>query len=162
MTRKIVKRSTFVLESDPLLYKGSIVKEKSSEKWLGDFINGAGVKESTLTTIKERKFRIMCIINETISIIEDSRMHKLNGMKCAVNIWELAIVPALLNNGCAWSVLDKRVQQELEYFQSHMLRGLLAVHKLVPRPALTYEADLTLMKFRLYARVLNFMKHVHC
>ena len=79
--RNNVERIQREIESDPLLYKGSKVKEKLSEKWLGDFINGAGVKESTLPTIRERKFRIMCIINETFSIIEDSRMHKLNGMQ---------------------------------------------------------------------------------
>ena len=61
-------------------------------------IDSAGIKESTLSTINERKFRIINAINEIIAIIEDSRLHRLGSPKCAKEIWKLELIPILLNS----------------------------------------------------------------
>ena len=100
------------------MYKDSTVKEKTTEKWLGSTINAAGLKESTMSTINERKFRIYNAINETISIIEDSRFNCLGALKCAKEIWDLAIIPTLLNNAETFLVSDPLVFKTLKYFQS--------------------------------------------
>ena len=159
--KKNVDRIRNEIQNNPLYYKGTAMKEKKKEKWLGDFIDVLGLKESTLTTIQERKQRIFTAINEVIAIIEDSRVNRLGSLKFAVDIWELVIVPALLNNGEVWSFLDKKVQTTLEDIQSHFVRGLMAVPKSCPRPALAYEANLLKMKYRLYKKSLNFLKHLH-
>ena len=31
----------------------------------------------------------------TISIVEDSRMNRLGGLKCAIEVWSLAILPSV-------------------------------------------------------------------
>ena len=80
--KKNVEKIRQELEREPLLYKGSKIKERKTEKWLGQMINGAGLKESTISTINERMFRIFNIINETISIVEDSRMNRLGSLRC--------------------------------------------------------------------------------
>ena len=46
------------LANRPLLYKGSVLKEKNSDKWLGSMLSPKGTKESTVATIDERKIRI--------------------------------------------------------------------------------------------------------
>ena len=86
------------IANNPLLYNGSPLKEKLTDKWLGSIINPIGVRESTISTINDRKFRILNIINETISIIEDCRFNKVGAMKSVKEIWEIAIVPAILSN----------------------------------------------------------------
>ena len=57
-------------------------------------------------------------------------------------------------------MLDPKVQDELEYFQSFFVRGLMAVPKSCPKPSLAYESNLLLMRVRLYSKVLNFVKHI--
>ena len=160
--RKNLERIRSEILSAPLKYKGSNLKEKNTEKWLGSIINSAGIYESTTSTINERKFRIHNIINETISIIEDCRYNKLGGLRSAKEIWELAIVPSLLNNSELFSIEDPKTQKILEDFQSTLYRGLLALPKSCPLPALPYESNSLLMKYRVYSKLLNFVKHVHC
>ena len=102
------------IAKDPLCYKQSIVKEKSSEKWLGTVINSAGIKESAFSTINERYFRVMNGIHEIASIIEDSRLDRLGSLKCAKEIWELALVPVLLNSVGVWPVLSPNLFKTLK------------------------------------------------
>ena len=118
-------------------------------------------KNSTLSTINERKHRIYNTINETVAILEDSRLNRLGAMRSAKNIWELAIIPSLLNNSGTWEIGDKTVVTELEKFQSYFFQQILQVPNSCPRPGAAYEADLLKMKYRVYGRVLNFIKHVH-
>ena len=156
--RKNMKKIRAELSKNPLRYKGSNLKEK----WLGSVINVSGVKESSISTISERKYRIYNIINETIAIVEDSRLNRLGGLKCAKQIWELAILPSLLNSAETWPIQDLKIQKSLEDFQSSLYRGLLSVPKSCPLPSLTYESNSWLMKYRVYSKVLNFAKHIHC
>ena len=160
--KKNLKRIRDEIERDPIIYSGTRIKEKTTEKWLGSIIDARGVKESTITTINERKLRIFTAINEIISIIEDSRLNQLGGLRSALDIWNIAIIPALLNNAEVFTILDSSVQKMLEDFQSYLLRGLLAVPKSCPIPSLAYESNSLQMKVRVFSRILNFVKHITC
>ena len=69
------------------------------------------MSQETIASINERKNRIFNAMNETIAILEDSRVNKLGSGKFAVNVWEMAIIPALLYNSSTWDILDKEVQK---------------------------------------------------
>ena len=75
--KKTIERVREEIERKPIMYNNMKMKEKKKEKWLGDIIDAGGNKASTLSTIKERKTRIINAINETIAIIEDSRINRL-------------------------------------------------------------------------------------
>ena len=107
--RKNLEKIREEIARDPFLYRGEKIKEKTAEKWLGSMINAAGIKESTISTLNERKFRILNSINETISIVEDCRVNKLGALKCARDIWVIAILPALLNNSEFFSIDDPKI-----------------------------------------------------
>ena len=113
-------------------------------------------------TINERKLRIFTAIHETISIIEDNRLNQLGGLRSALEIWNIAIIPALLNNAEVFTILDSSIQNLPEDFQSCLLRGLLALPKSCPIPSLAYESDSLQMKVRVFSRILNFVKHITC
>ena len=87
--RKNLEKIRNELSRQPLLYKGSALKEKVTDKWLGSFINPLGIKESTMSTINERRSRILNIIYETIAIVEDCRMNRLGALKSIKEIWEI-------------------------------------------------------------------------
>ena len=96
-----------------------------------------------------------------IASVEDSLLNSLGGLECAKEIWELAIIPALLNNAETFSIQNRKVFKLLEDFQSKLWRGLLAVGKSRHLPSLTYESNSMLMKYRVYSRVLNLAKHIY-
>ena len=60
--RKNLERIRAEIARTPLQYKGSKIKEKSTEKWLGSIINSSGTYESSISTISDGKFRIYNII----------------------------------------------------------------------------------------------------
>ena len=97
--KKNVSKIRKEIESNPMLYNGTTLKENENEKWLGgDVLDVKGSKASTLSSINERTHRIYNIMNETVAIIEDGRVNRIGSMKSAKKIWEMAIVPPLLNN----------------------------------------------------------------
>ena len=71
-------------------------------------------------------------------------------------------IAIIISNSETFDALDKEVIKSLEYFQTYLLRGLIALPKSCPIPVLTYESNLLQMKYRLYKRVLNFAKHIYC
>ena len=72
----------------------------------------------------------MNVINETISIIEDSRASKL-GKKCAKEIFEIAILPALLNNSELFPIQDKMVQLAWDD-ETQILERVIEGSKILP------------------------------
>ena len=98
----------------------------------------------------------------TIAIIKDTRVDIIGSAKFAIDIWKIVILPVLLNNGELWDITNKDVQRELEGIQSSYFKGILAVPNSVPKPSICYEANLLQMKYHLFARFLNFLKHIHC
>ena len=160
--RKNLNRICNELLKDPLTYKNMPLTEKLTDKWLGSIINPSGVKESTVSTINERKGRINTIINETIAIIEDCRLNKIGATQSAKDIFQLAILPALLNNGELFFIHDPKIQKSLEEFQYKLWRGVLAIPKSCPLPAMLYESESWLLKYRVYSKIVNLVKHIHC
>ena len=126
------------------------MKEKTEEKWLGDIINVKGNVASSISSIKERKGRIYNAMNETIAIIEDCRMNRLGSLKSAADIFNLAIIPAMLSNSQTWEILDKNVQKECEDMQTYFLKRVLQVPNSVPKASLYYESNFQLVKYRLH------------
>ena len=104
--------------------------------------------QSIISTIHERTFRVINGIHKIIAIVEDSRSDKLGSLKCAKEIWELALIPVLLNSAETWSVCDSRLFKTLDDFQCKLWRGLLQVPKSCPLPALTYDSNSMLMKYK--------------
>ena len=135
------------MKKTPICYVGSPMIQTQHEKWLGDVIHSGGEQPSIDATIGDRKPKVMNSIRESISIIEDTRMNKLGGVQCALDIWEMSIIPSLLNNADTWSALKEDHLSQLENVQLYFLRSLLAVPKSTPKPALYLDSDTMLMKF---------------
>ena len=112
--KKVVDQIREEINKNPVTYNNVKLKEKKEDKWLGDVVSVAGNKASTLASIRERKGRLVNAIFETIAIIEDSRVNKLGARDFAKNVWEMALVPSLLNSSEISSVLEKEVHEKLE------------------------------------------------
>ena len=110
---------------DPVIYKGHIIKEKQNEKWLGDIFSSNGLEQSILDTIKDRTGRVKISIFETNSILEDATMQAIGGIRGTIDIWELAIIPMLMNNCDTWLGITVEIENKLENLQELFLRTVL-------------------------------------
>ena len=57
---------------------------------------------SAFATVKSRESKIKGATMEIKSIIEDFRMQNYAGLEAAVEIWEKALIPSLLNGAGYW------------------------------------------------------------
>ena len=95
-----------LIKENPLFLKGEKIKEEQFEKYLGDQIHSDGLKQSTATTIDKRYWIAMSAVLEISAILDDFRVHIPGGINSALNLWELAVIPMLLNNADTWDIIS--------------------------------------------------------
>ena len=148
------------IELSPLLYNAKPIKQKVKEKWLGDQFHHDGLKESVNATLKDIIGRVKIGIFEVNAILEDLRMQVIGGIVGSFDIWELALIPMLLNNCDTWvSISDENIK-ELEDLQNLFFRTILQVPIGCPKPALCWETGTWKMVHRIMYKKLNFYKYL--
>ena len=115
------------IEQNPLKYKSSTIKEKNKEKWLGETIHNEGVEASIKATINDRKGRVKNAIFELNAIMEDTKMMIIGGVKGALSIWEIGILPMMIHNCDTWTDIDDDDMNELEDLQIFFFQVLCQV-----------------------------------
>ena len=124
------------LEENPLYLCGTEMKEKVCDKYLGDYVHSMGTQASVFCTVSNRAGGISNCIKESRAIIDDCRVNSVGGLVAGIDIWELAILPSLLNNCQTWINIGKDSLDMLEDLQNKMYRTLLCVPKTCPLPSL--------------------------
>ena len=108
-------------------------------------------------TIQERTGRIKGAICKIKAIIEDLRMQCIGGLGSAFDLWELAVLPSLLNNSETWTEISEEALKQLENLQDTFLRSILQTPQTTPKPALKFETGTLPIKYRIYTRKLCFV-----
>ena len=114
-----------------MLY-GQPMKQKSQEKYLGDFLHCDGLAASVKATVESRAASLKSGAVEVRAIIEDCRSYCLGGLDVGLEIYELAYIPAVLNNAQSWVEIDKTTLDKLEDLQCNFLRILLSTPASTP------------------------------
>ena len=99
-------------------------------------------------------------IIELKSVIEDFRMHKLGGISSGLEIFKMAILPALANNSETWIECPRKTMDKLENLQNILLRCLLAVPNSSPIPALHWDLGLVSIEHQTNAKKLKFFHYI--
>ena len=94
--------------------KWPIGKLPSSRKIFGRR-NKATLKDSVKAMNKKRKGLVFAAISDIVNVLKDCRSNAVGGMKVAIEIWELSIIPFLLNSSETW--LGK-TKEELNILQA--------------------------------------------
>lgn len=89
--------------------------------------------------------------------MEDFRLQKVGGLLGGFDLWEMAIIPSLLNNAETWVEISETSLQKLEELQNMFLRKLLRTKRTTPKAALTFETGLLTMKARVATKKLLFV-----
>ena len=135
-----------------------LVKEK--DDYLGDVLHEGGLPKCVEATVAKRFGRIFCNIIEISSILEDYRIETIGGLKSGLDIFEMAILPSLLNNSDVWVGIDESTVNRLESLQNKMFRQLFAVPDSTPIPMLRFDLGCLTMKERIDMKKLNFIQHL--
>ena len=155
--RKNMKKK---LEENPLTLAGVPMKEATQEKYLGDQIHMLCNAESVLATVKSRAGQVSAAIFEIRSVIEDCRADTIGGVMAGINIWEISVVPYLLNNSSVWGEVPKKALEILNNLQNNFYRNLLGTPRSTPIPALLWETGGLTMVSRINKMKLLFYHHL--
>ena len=148
------------LKASPLTLYGQPMKQKTQEKYLGDILHCDGLAASVKATVETRAASLKSGATEVRAIIEDCRSNCFGGLGVGLDIYELAYIPALLNNAQSWVEIDKTTLDKLEDLQYNFLRILLSTPVSTPRAALVWDCGMLRMKFRIMEKKLLFLHYI--
>ena len=143
----------------PLLY-GEKMKQVAQEKYLGDQISNGGLGASILATISKRRGKVLQTIFEIKAVIDDCRSHVIGGIVTGLEIWEMAVVPYLLNNADTWTGLTDIALEDLDDLQNLFYRVLLQVPAGCPKPIMYWDCGGLTMNNRIMKKKLMFLHHI--
>jgi hypothetical protein len=146
-------------KSPPLLY-GAKMKRVLADKYLGDQISAGGLAASAAATIAKRKGRVVQSIFEIKTVIDDCRSHMTGGIVTGLEIWEMAVLPYLLNNCDTWTELPDSAVQELGSLQNLFYWVLLQVPTGCPIPMLYWDCGGMSMSNRIMKKKLILLHHI--
>ena len=114
------------------------LKQKESDRYLGQVLHGGGLDQSAEATVQERTGRIRGATMEIKSIIEEFQMQVMGGMMAAWELWERAIIPSLLSGAGNWigSGGGKAAIDLCDKVQNFFWRVVLSVPESCPKIAL--------------------------
>ena len=145
---------------NPILYDKIPIKEKLSEKYLGDMIDGGGLAASVDSTISERYGRIYTSILEVKVILEDYRSSTAGGIRAGIMLWEMAIIPSLLNNSETWIFMSEESIKKLENLQNMMIRIFFNTAITTPKAALLWDSGILPIEQQIEQKKLTFLHHL--
>ena len=103
---------------------------------MGDLISADGVAESVKVTVDKRYVLAYKSMFEILVIVEDVRSEVTGSVMTAINIWEMAVIPALLNSAECWFQMPQKTLEKLNQLQEMFYRVILKAGKCSPIPGL--------------------------
>ena len=138
------------IQDCPMIFGDFVMKEKISDKYLGQVLHGGGLEESALATAQERAGKIRGATMEIKSIIEEYQMQALGGMTAAWELWEKALLPSLLSGSGTWIGDCKKTIELCDDIQNLYWRVMFTVPESCPKVALRCETRMIGMKWRIW------------
>ena len=102
------------LEECPLTLCNEKMKQVDAYSYLGDVISDKGVAHSALATINKRYGSAYKAIFEIKVIIEDARSEVPGSFITAMKLWEMAVMPSLLNSAECWFQISGEAIKKLK------------------------------------------------
>ena len=134
------------------MFGNIVTKMKVSDKYLGDIIHSEGLDASVEATVEDRMGRITSATHKIKAIMDDDRIQTIGGMMGAWDLWNLAVIPSLLNNCSTWEGITSKMVDKLEAMQERYIRLLLEVPV-----SLRAETGLLSIKHRIWFEKVNFI-----
>ena len=88
------------IQTNPLVFETFDIKQRVSDKYLGQILHSDGLEASAAATVRERAGRIRGATTEIRSIVEEYPLQTIGGLMAARELWERALIPSLLKLKC--------------------------------------------------------------
>ena len=137
-------------KANPLMFDKFPVKQKVSDKYLGQVLHMGGVEQSASATVQERSGRIKGASLEIKAIVEEYQMQSIGGLMAARELWERALIPSLLSGAGTWLGECKEAIGLCEQIQNFFWRIILKVPESCPKVALKCETRSLGIKWRVW------------
>ena len=154
-TKDFQKKIMQEASESPIMFGDIETKYKEFDKYLGDMIHMDGLSASVEATIEDRVGKISAATHEIKAIVDDYRMQAVGGIMGAWDLWNLAVVPSLINNCSTWIGMTSEMVDKLETLQKKYIRMMLEVPVSTPKMALRAETGLLSMKHRIWYEKVN-------
>ena len=115
-------QARIIISQDRCTIDGSVVKVKTEDKYLGDFLHTGGLAKSVEVTVNKRYGVCLNEVLELKAVLEDFRMQSLGGIKVGMEIFNLAILPKLIYNSETWIEMNEKAFKILENLQNIFMR----------------------------------------
>ena len=158
--KKIKKDMEAKLDLNPPKLYGQNMMIVEEEKYLGEIISSGGLAESVTATVTKRSGRVLQSIFEIRTIIDDCRSHVSGGIVTGLHIWEMAVIPYLMNNCDTWVNIPAKTVEALDKLQTLFYRVLLQVPTGTPIPAMFWDCGGLLMENRIIKSKLMLLHHL--
>ena len=112
------------------------VKQKVSDKYLGQVLHSDGGEASAAAAVQERSGRIKGATMEIQSIVEEYQMQAFWSLTAARHLWERALLPSLLSGAGTWIGECKEAIKLCDQLQNFYWRIILKVPESCPKDAL--------------------------
>ena len=146
---------------NPLKFGNFLVKQRASDRYLGQVLHEGGLEKCAEATVSERAGRIRGATMEIKSIIEDFQMQAMGGMMAAWELWERSLVPKLLSGAGTWFGGEcKEAVKICDDLQNFYWRVMLKVPESCPKLALRCEPRMIGMKWRLWEQKILLLLRV--
>ena len=133
------------LKVSPLLLKNEKMKQVDKYPYLGKILSDKNVGHSVLLTINKRYGIAFKAIHEIKVVMEDTRSQIPGSFNTAIKMWEMAVLPALLNFSGCWIDIPRAAIEKLNKLQATFYRAILNTPKTCPTPGLFWFTGGTLM-----------------
>ena len=144
---------------NPLTLCGVPVKRVSSDRYLGDQVAGS-LSESVALTIDKRRGLAEHSGYEIRTIIDDCRSEVTGGLTTGLLLWEMSVIPMLMNNAECWLQMNDSTLKLLNSIQNNFLKCLMAVGQGCPTPSLYWSTGTLLMVNRILQKKCLFVHHL--
>ena len=145
-------------ERNPVFLYGKPMKCSESERFLGDQMGGT-LKESIRATINKRIGRATQSIYEIKAIVEDCRANITGGILTGLMIWEMGVIPFILNNSSTWFSMAKADMDKLNRLQNLFFSVLFKVQN-SPSPSFLWDCKTLTMTNRILKNKLMLFHHI--
>ena len=147
------------IQTNPLVFDTFDIKQRVSDKYLGQILHSDGLEASAAATVKERAGRIRGATMEIRSIVEEYPMQTIGGLMAARELWERALIPSLLSGAGTWMGDCKEAVDLCDSLQNFFWRVILKVPESCPKVALKSETKMLGMKWRIWeAKIFLLMR----
>ena len=125
---------------------------------MGDILH-INLSSSVEETVKKRIGIASMSTFDIRAVVDDRRSNAIGALSIAFEIYEMALIPSLLNNAGTWEEVSKKTLKTLEKFQCKFIRVILAVGTGCPKPMLYSQTGMLLMENRVLTMKALFLHH---